>query len=352
MKIRKKIIALIAFAALAASCAQQKTATPAAETADLTAVVTTVATTTYTEATLPESTLIPPEEPKTFTLSADGEAILEQAKKDMSDAIATVNESRQINEPITAYKYPDFTAYDSLDDEHKELYDELYSSILKLYPCKFDESKADYMKWDKAYSAIVEDHPNMQCYVHIDIQSAGTTLCYSIPDGSGGEITDPGAVRDKMNTFDAVCYNVVKMIPKDYSTYDKYRVLAHFVSNRLTYNYDIDNNVSFNDYTAYTSVMGGKSVCVGYTEGYEYLCRCAGLYCGTVYGTVENEGHAWNAVALQDGTYHVDVCWCDNMSEMGLNWNDYFMLTQEQILESRIVGNDFTATGKKNFRDS
>ncbi|MBR4869217.1 MAG: hypothetical protein IKU12_00375 [Oscillospiraceae bacterium] len=81
--------------------------------------------------------------------------------------------------------------------------------------------------------------------------------------------------------------------------------------------------------SAYGALCQGKSVCSGYAQAFQALCRAMDLPCWTVYGTVAGEGeeweeHVWNAVLLGGEVYYVDCTFDD-----GLQSREYFLFTEE-----------------------
>ena len=149
-----------------------------------------------------------------------------------------------------------------------------------------------------------------------------------------------------MEQFERICDFVVENMPQDASAYDQYRYLAYFVS--LCTDYDTRGTAGTLALTPYGAVMGGKSVCFGFSNCFLYLCEKADLWCRGVSGfaAYNGEPHSWNMVKLEDGTYYVDVTWCDGSGEIGtINWNSNFMLTESMLLETHNMSGDAVATG-------
>lgn len=66
----------------------------------------------------------------------------------------------------------------------------------------------------------------------------------------------------------------------------------------------------------YNVVVLKKAVCVGYAKTFREMCRIVGIKAEIVEGfpknpngTVEREGHAWNAVQLNNNWYLLDATW-------------------------------------------
>ena len=126
-------------------------------------------------------------------------------------------------------------------------------------------------------------------------------------------------------------------MPENLSTYDKYRYLATVIS--LVTDYDHYSLGGWQVGTAYGSIVGGYSICQGYSRGFLYLCEKAGLWCVTVDGVAgDNYSHMWNMVRLDTGYYHIDVTWSDeNGYPDSAQWLGYFMLTEDEIAQDHVI---------------
>ncbi|NCB52504.1 MAG: hypothetical protein EOM54_11600 [Clostridia bacterium] len=163
-----------------------------------------------------------------------------------------------------------------------------------------------------------------------------------------GSSSDDVYVEDDIKYFNAICDLVVENIPQDASAYDKYRYLAYFLSEAT--DYDVKGLGGIMSITPYGAIAGGYSICLGYATAYLYLCEQADLWCSPVYGYSENGVHGWDLVKLEDGTYYVDVTWCDGLGRIGTDeWQSYFMLTEDVLLEDHGVLSGGPATGTTIF---
>lgn len=99
-----------------------------------------------------------------------------------------------------------------------------------------------------------------------------------------------------------------------------------FVHDYLCENTVYDTNAPYHQ-SAYSSIVLHKSVCAGYTRGFQYLMQKLGATCyyvmgkteglsGQVVGATDESGsHSWN-IMLIDGVYcNVDCLWDDTASE-------------------------------------
>lgn len=198
--------------------------------------------------------------------------------------------------------------------------------------------------------SINVDHPEIENYFMLrDVIEGNKTSAleslYFMPWDAEQQPADPVTLRKEIRRFDAVSTRIAERMPDDYSAYDKYRYLASVIS--LITSYDHDNVGGWQVSTAYGAIMSGCSICQGYSRGFLYLCQKANLWCETVEGVAgENIAHMWNIVKLDSGTYFVDVTWCDEAGLPGSpEWNNYFMLTQDEILVDHEIIDCKVATG-------
>ena len=86
---------------------------------------------------------------------------------------------------------------------------------------------------------------------------------------------------------------------------------------------------SANCRNAYGALVEGVSVCEGYAEAFQYLCRRAGIEAFTA----NNDDHEWSYVKLDGSWYHVDVTWDDQpgISHLYFNRTTDFMLRDHTI---------------------
>lgn len=261
-------------------------------------------------------------------------------------------------EPYLSFSFVPPCAYDTLTDTQKALYDEVLPKIAAIEDFTY---RADEYGYDTlndlllVSTAIDEDHPEYEIYYQIvdviaDDERTTESLrsYYYMPADSSAEITTPeekDALRHELAVFDAVCDLVAAAIPEDATTYDKYRFLASYIT--LVTDYDDDFMGGIQIGTAYGAILGGRSICEGYSVGFRYLCQKADLWCELVTGLAGDMSHAWNLVRVSNGTYHVDVTWSDSGYTPGTHgWYNYFMLSQGAIVADHVITDGTMATGK------
>lgn len=104
-------------------------------------------------------------------------------------------------------------------------------------------------------------------------------------------------------------------------------------------------------HTAYGALVNGTAVCDGYAAAFNILMERFGVKCllvdGVTANSVNDEGHQWNIVYVEDKCYHIDVTWDDiniyggGETENGFVSYQYFLLSDDEI------SNDHTADSRK-----
>lgn len=131
--------------------------------------------------------------------------------------------------------------------------------------------------------------------------------------------------------LERIVQRVVRFMPDNLSTYDRYYYLAAVLSEHVTY-----TPRPANSDTAFGALVCGKAVCEGYASAYMLLCREANLYCA--YRTGQPDGmHIWNMVRLESGIYNVDVTWCDITDSYKEKWYEYFMKSDDDFSDHNIT---------------
>lgn len=245
-------------------------------------------------------------------------------------------------------------AYSKLKKAQKKLYKEMLEKVKNFEPFEYTAKEHGYKVLDNvlvAASALCEDRPEYGIYFDIkevfegDMTTALKAGYFFPSDPDSKDAKNIEAVKKEVRIFEEECNLIVNAIPRDFSTYDKYRYLAAVISIRTAYDNDFTGGKLTS--TAYGAIQGPIAICQGYATGFEYLCRKANLWCKRVSGISQGVSHAWNLVKLESGTYHVDVTWADSDLNLTLDdgWQRYFMLTQDEILSDHEIDDGTVATG-------
>lgn len=270
----------------------------------------------------------------------------------IDEALTLIGRDRQDGSQVK-YDYEPRLLYDDLAPEDKAIYDDMLAKAKALEPFVLTAEKDGYPAMDQAmfiHGLILEDQPSIENYYFLyevveEETTTGLEAHYFMPWDSKQRPADPTLLREEIQYFETVSDRIAERMPDDFSTHDKYRYLASVIS-LITF-YDYDTTGGWQVGTAYGALVSGLSICQGYSRAFLYLCQKANLWCQIVSGLGGgNMTHAWNLVKLDSGTYHIDITWSD---ELGMpttpEWDQYFMLTQDQILLDHEITDGKVATG-------
>lgn len=108
---------------------------------------------------------------------------------------------------------------------------------------------------------------------------------------------------------------------------------------KIKYIYDyIKDNAEYTQYDEYTStvigtLLNGTAICEGYSVTFKYLCDYLGIDCIVV--TSDEMDHAWNMVEVDGEWYYVDVTWADTGP------NEYFLMGSDEFTLDHSAFNDY-----------
>ncbi len=173
------------------------------------------------------------------------------------------------------------------------------------------------------------------------------TQPFEAEDAYSGEMDIP---EGDIEYLDAVGDYIVESMPEGLSAYDQYRYLGYVLSLCAEYDYEVHEDTL--NQTPYGALIEGRAICMGYTNTMLWLCEKANLRCSVIrgYASWNGEEHGWNMAYLEDGSYYVDITWCDQHGEPGSEgWNDYFMVTESRLLEDHGIWTGGPATGTVDY---
>lgn len=245
-----------------------------------------------------------------------------------------------INIPSTEYSFVPADKRSGLTYEEAALYDDMLAAALEFKSIPLEGSDESV---ENALEALMFDHPEIEVYYTAVKEDGGwKTVCF-VPEARYFAPTDDiETVKEQANAFKAVGAYVASRIPEDFSVIDKYRLLAYYISITTEYAH-VHGEIPRYATCAYGALIKGGSICQGYALGFEYLCRAAGLNCRRVRNAFNDENmHFWDIVTLDQGTYYVDVTWCDGSAQSFAerSWFSWFMFTADE----HHVSNDGAST--------
>ncbi len=122
----------------------------------------------------------------------------------------------------------------------------------------------------------------------------------------------PDQAREELHAFADAVNNILETTP-DFATDRETALYLHdHLANISRYNDDVANGndpASESVFFAGGPLLGGDTVCQGYSYAYKYLLGQFGIRAIVVISSELN--HAWNAVNIGNYWYHVDITWDD-----------------------------------------
>lgn len=133
----------------------------------------------------------------------------------------------------------------------------------------------------------------------------------------------------KMADYNAKIAAITGLVDPLWTEMEKLVFLHEYVCSHFTY----DDDYLIAD--AYTMLEAGEGVCQGYTLLLDKLLSEVGIESTSVLSDTLN--HVWNEVKIDGRWYHVDATWNDSTDDYtfgGFNTHDYFMLSNEALLQA------------------
>ena len=242
-----------------------------------------------------------------------------------------------IVESVSYDKY----AYQQLDEEGKQTYDQIYDCIIS-FNNRITLSTKNKDVLANAYEAVMADYGNL---FWVNGYQYNT---YTNNDEVIGLEFEPkySMTEEQKDVYqakiDAVVNDWLSGISQSASDYDK----ALYVFETLIKNVDYDKD-SIENQNILSVFIYKSTVCQGYADAAWYLLEQLGIKSTIITGTANNESHAWNLVYLDDAYYYMDVTWgnskyldSNNDTSGRINYA-YFAMTTEEISQNHVITSSF-----------
>lgn len=190
--------------------------------------------------------------------------------------------------------------FQQLSEEEQRVYRQLLSGVRE-FAQEIDVTSADDTAMNRAYSALLKDHPELFWIQGRDITYKTVHQTYgSFRPGYSYTREEAAAIEQQI----ALAAEEVKaLVGSESSDYEKARLVYEYVIRKTAYRETpLDQNIA-------GSLGEGQAVCAGYARAVQYLLEELGVECLYVSGTMKDspEGHAWNIVKLEDAYYYLDA---------------------------------------------
>ena len=208
------------------------------------------------------------------------------------------------------YDFPaDFYPYRAMLDENAQsVYNQVYANALKLNSHRFTLTYA--LTEDDLHdvmSAVYNDHPELfwldTSYSFGYLPSGKIVTVALSYNASAADIAGSAAA------FDSAVQSAVSAASQKGSDVEK----EIFVHDYLLGAVEYDQNAPMNQ-SAYSALVGGQSVCAGYSRAFQLIMQKLGIPCYYSTGTADGGDHAWNIIRLSGEHYNIDVSWDDALT--------------------------------------
>lgn len=191
--------------------------------------------------------------------------------------------------------------YAMLDDPSKHLYRQIYANANALIDdFRAVESDVTPTQLKNAFMAVFYDHPELFWLdTRFSAGYKGNGDCLELKLYFNSLANDIDTTKAQFEEAAAALNNSAS------SPYELEKYIHAALAHNNTYSLGAPYNQS-----AYSALVGGSTVCAGYSRAFQYACQQAGIPCYYCAGYA-GEPHAWNIICLDGEFYNVDVTWDD-----------------------------------------
>ena len=208
--------------------------------------------------------------------------------------------------------------YAMLEPDMRQIYSQIYANAVSLTASFTPVTTVSVNQLKTVFEAVYNDHPEL---FWLDTGYS----CKYIRSGRCAEITlkfneTVNNLEEARQTFEGAAGNIAAQARGLGNQYEEERYVHDALMQMVEYDVAAPMNQS-----AYSALVGGRSVCAGYARAFQYIMQQLDIPCYYCTGYA-GEDHAWNIVKL-DGTYrNVDVTWDDTEEPT----YDYFNKTDKE----------------------
>lgn len=212
--------------------------------------------------------------------------------------------------------------YNNLSDEEKGVYNQIYNIFINRLDYT-EVNSSDYDEVSNITHKVMFDHPEL-FYISKNL--------YRIPENGNIQVTGKIELTEdeiedyieKLKEYTSEAMNGLDSISME----NQYETALHF------YDYIIEN-AEYSKESIYNqsiaSVLDGKTVCLGYSKMYKYLCDRVGIKNIIVVGYAEGESHAWNLVELDGSWCYIDLTYGYSHRYNLEDMHSSFGMTKQQL---------------------
>ncbi|MCR4588752.1 MAG: hypothetical protein K5682_10125 [Lachnospiraceae bacterium] len=231
-------------------------------------------------------------------IGANNSEISDEEAEDLEDELDYGDTGDGYTFDSTFYPY-----YAMLDSQGQHLYRQIYANALNLYKTFAPIEQVSTAGLKNIFAAVFNDHPELfwlNTSYAAKYSKSGENVSITL---SFNETADN--LGSYQTLFENAASSIIQEAEKQKNDYQKEKYVHNALVERVIYNSAADMNQS-----AYSALVGGQSVCAGYSRAMQYMMIQLGIPCYYCTGYA-GESHAWNIVKLDDGYYNVDSTWDD-----------------------------------------
>ncbi len=200
---------------------------------------------------------------------------------------------------ISADRY----VYNTLNDEEKQVYDEILSVMLG-HEREIRVNTLDIAVLDRAYKSVCADYGNLfwvSGYVYTQYTRGEELVGLEFAP----QYTMTRRERERVQArIDERTEKILSGIPAEASDYEKAKYIFDYLASNVDYDVGAVENQNIISVFLY-----GKTVCQGYANATQYLLWEEGIESAVVTGEANGEPHAWNLARLDGEYYYIDTTW-------------------------------------------
>lgn len=234
--------------------------------------------------------------------------------------------------------------YETLQEDEKKLYDEILEALLiRKQLVKVSTLNVDEL--NRIFNCVMADHPELfyvdgYQYTKYSVGSIITKIVFY-----GNYVFSEEEIAAYQKQVTSAINEIISSIPQSCDDYQKVKAVYEYIISRTEYSLGADNNQNI-----LSVLLQHKSVCQGYAKTFQFILQQMGMECVLITGRVNDDGHAWNIVKVNDAYYHIDVTWGDasyvlsdttqQMDIPPINY-DYMLVTDQEIAVTHQVEESF-----------
>lgn len=234
-----------------------------------------------------------------------------------------------------------YYAYYKLDSTRQTLYREMLSALLNMED-NIRLSTTDTSLIDTTFACVMNDHPELfyvDGYQYTEY-SLGNTVTSVTFQGTYTKTSEE--VQTLKVQIDHSLEACLSGVPEGA---DEYYIVKYFYDYLIS-NTEYDKNAPDNQNIC-SVFLGGRSVCQGYAEAFQYMLQNMNIQAFLVTGFTNGERHAWNLVRVNGEYYYIDPTWGDASYTLEgepaesayappINF-DYFLVTTDELTRTHSV---------------